>query len=86
MEKGTTRKEAEELALLYIVRDRLRDIEPSDRGYSNARDENTTPFKEIARKVPVSALVEIMDEHMSCVEIMFPKEYSAVMERLRAFS
>ena len=73
------RKEAEELALLYIVRDRLLDVEPKERGYSFAADDDSTPFKAAASKVPASALIDIMDEHMSCVEVMFPKEYRAVL-------
>ena len=86
MEHGTTKKEAEELALLYIVRDHLSDVEPRDSGYSFAADDDSTPFIAAAKKVPTPALISIMDEHMKCVEIMFPKEYDAVLERLKSFS
>ena len=33
--------------------------------------------------VPNGRLLEVMGEHMECIRLIYPKEYAAIMRRLR---
>lgn len=40
-------------------------------------------FAQAAREAGMSRLLDVLDEHMDCVRAIYPKEYEAVMRRLR---
>lgn len=91
---GTTRKAAEQLALMYIVRDHLSEetktasVErmiqsASFASASSQTDENASEFRRLADAAPYNVLMDIMDEHMTCVAVMFPKEYNAIISELK---
>lgn len=40
-------------------------------------------FAQAAREAGMSRLLDVLDEHMDCVRAIYPKEYDAVMRRLR---
>ena len=78
--KDTTYRACERLAWLYIVRDHLkqRDTEAvtdSLRG---------SDFLEAASNVSYRKLMAILDEHMSALAVVNPKQYDSIMERINA--
>lgn len=40
-------------------------------------------FAAAARAAGMSRLLEVLDEHMECVKALYPKEYTAVIRRLK---
>ena len=58
--------------------------EPYYAEYSGAPElpPDASEFLELAYSVPLDALVDIMDEHMEAVRMLYPKEYNAVLRRL----
>lgn len=93
---GTNYAVCEKLACLYTVRDGLQNGRESERvrkveeySYaSNPRqivaDEPQSEFTQAAYSVPVDALISVMDEHMEAIRAIYPKEYTAVVERLKS--
>lgn len=93
---GTNYAVCEKLACLYTVRDglqngreseRTRNIEEYSYSASNPRqivaDEPQTEFAQAAYSVSVDVLISVMDDHMEAIRAIYPKEYSAIVERLR---
>lgn len=91
---GTNYAVCEKLACLYTVRDGLQNVREPERtrneySYaSNPRqivaDEPQSEFSQAAYSVPVDALISVMDEHMEAIRAIYPKEYTAVVERLKS--
>lgn len=91
---GTNYAVCEKLACLYTVRDGLqngREPERTRNEYSYASnprqivaDEPQSEFSQAAYSVPVDALISVMDEHMEAIRAIYPKEYTAVVERLKS--
>nr|DAV68950.1 MAG TPA: hypothetical protein [Caudoviricetes sp.] len=93
---GTNYAVCEKLACLYTVRDGLQNGRKPERAMnideysyaSNPRqivlDESQTEFEKAAYSVPVDALISVMDEHMEAIRAIYPKEYTAVVERLKS--
>ena len=40
-------------------------------------------FVQAGREAGMSRLLEVLDEHMTCIKTLYPKEYAAVMRRLK---
>lgn len=84
----TTYSALERLSVLYAVRDRLRagddpvQIEKQYSGYSFAA-EPMSEFLEVATRAPVEGVLKVLDEHLTAVQAIYPKEYEAVMRMLR---
>lgn len=81
----TTYAVCERLCWLYTVRNNLR--APSTRsdmeqGLTEAL--SGSEFLESASDVPYPPLMKILDEHMTALRVVQPKEYNAVMDRIRA--
>lgn len=72
----------ERLSWLYTVRDHLA-------GKVEAKVERVpwageSEFLQLAEGVDVAALLSIMDQHMEALKVVFPKEYEAVMAKVRS--
>lgn len=39
-------------------------------------------FVQAARAAGMARLLEVMDEHMDCIRVLYPKEYETIMRRL----
>lgn len=78
--RDTSYAVCERLAWLYIVRDHLADDMPKDR---TARM-GGTEFLEACSSVGVVDLMSILDEHMSAIRVVYPKEYESVLAKIRA--
>ena len=46
-------------------------------------DTGGSEFVQTARKAGISRLLDVLDEHMDCIQAMYPKEYAAILRRLR---
>lgn len=84
MRRDTTYAACERLAWLYIVRDHL--AEPRDGGGGERQTPRIggTEFLEACSEVPYIALMGVLDEHMSALSVVQPKEYESIMSKLRA--
>lgn len=40
-------------------------------------------FVQAGRAVGMARLLDVMDEHMECIRALYPKEYAAIMRRLK---
>ena len=78
--KDTTYAVCERLAWLYIVRDHIKaeTIEEKKR----AGHAGTSAFLMACEGVEIGALLKVLDEHMEAVQVIYPKEYSAVVEKI----
>lgn len=69
------------LADLYTVRDHL---QKNFKGtvaasYSQAQSE----FLQLCSTVPIENVLSVLDEHMECIRVLYPKEYSAILKKLK---
>lgn len=84
-EADTSWQNVQRLAWLYIVRDHLM----SDRVPVVANKiQNVMPgysgeFGEVVSGVSVDDVMSVLNEHMQVVKILLPKEYEAVINRIR---
>lgn len=45
--------------------------------------EPQSDFVEAASAVPFGGLMQVLDEHMNAIKLVYPKEYEMVMQRIR---
>ncbi len=90
---STDWQSVEKLAALCTVRDELEEKqdsapqmesvqEPKLPAYSTAGPPQSE-FVEAASAAPFGALMDILDEHMSAIKLVYPKEYELVMRKIR---
>lgn len=80
LRRDTTYAVCERLAWLYIVRDHLADGNQQP----NAQKVGGTEFLDLCSHVPYLALMGVLDEHMTALSVVQPKEYESIMSKLRA--
>lgn len=81
LENGeTTYTAVERLALLYVVRDHS-EGEPRTGGYAYA-SEPQSEFIAAFQSVPMEKALQVMDEHMDAIKLLYPKEYAAVLRKI----
>ena len=69
------------LAVLYSIKDHFSANKPAKQAdYSYASSE----FMQAVTGAPIDAVMAVLDEHMACIEILYPKEYSAIIKRIKA--
>ena len=76
----TTYSICERLSWLYVVRDHLRPVREEAR---TTQDLHGSEFLEAASGVSYPALMRILDDHMSALQVVQPKEYESVMDKIR---
>ena len=67
------------LAILYVIRDHLDNSNVAPAAEYLPRD---SEFLDVVSRAPMEGVLSIMDEHMECVKTLYPKEYSAVINRI----
>lgn len=79
---ATTYAVCEKLAILYNVKDHS----AADRKPERASEVSFagSEFMLAAQRVQQSDLIQILDEHMEAIRLIFPKEYNAVLRKLDA--
>lgn len=76
----TTYSQCERLAWLYVVRDHLLSSSSSEPITSHMRG---SEFLEVCSGVNYPDLIRILDEHMSALKVVQPREYQSVMDKIR---
>lgn len=76
----TTYSICERLSWLYVCRDHLRPVREETH---TTQDLSGSEFLEAASGVSYPALMRILDEHMSALKVVQPREYDSVMERIK---
>ena len=86
----TTWGNCEKLAILYTVKDHYADsdkmVEQPRRAmpqYSYAAAPPVSEFIGAAANAPPDAMLKVLDEHMEAIKTLYPKEYDAVVRKLR---
>lgn len=90
---STDWQSVEKLAALCTVRDELEEKqdsapqmesvqEPKLPAYSTAGPPQSE-FVAAANAAPFGALIDILNEHMSAIKLVYPKEYELVMRKIR---
>lgn len=92
----TNWQSVEKLAALCTVRNELseaksRESSPSPQPeparqieYSTRPQEPQSEFVEAASAVPFSELMKVLDNHMDSIKLVYPKEYSSIIYRLKS--
>lgn len=80
--RDTTYAVCQRLAWLYTVRDHLRP--ERGEGDGKTQDLHGSEFLEASSGVPYPSLMAILDEHMQALRAVQPREYQAVMDRIRS--
>lgn len=75
----TNYENCSKLSILYVIRDHM--AQPKNRiaEYNNP----TSEFLAVVGGAPVSDVLLIIDEHMECMKLLYPKEYSAIINRIK---
>lgn len=75
----------EKLSVLYNIKNEItgqKEPEKEIERYSYAAAPGSE-FMEAVKNVPIEPLMKILDEHMSAVKIVYPKEYAAVIRMIK---
>lgn len=89
---GTTVGSAEKLALLYIARDYMqREDNPAQtamqvkRSYSTSSYDvsESSEFYAVCYGLCDDALLDVLDNHMEAIRVLYPKEYRAVIKKIK---
>lgn len=75
----TTYSICERLSWLYVVRDHLRPVRDHAR---TTQDLSGSEFLEAASGVSYPALMRVLDDHMSALHVVQPREYDSVMNKI----
>ena len=93
----TNWQSVEKLAALCIVRDELEEAHAPETqiqalppvtyaaAYSTAA-EPQSDFVAAASSVPFGGLMQVLDEHMKAIKLVYPKEYELVMRKIVSLS
>ena len=71
------------LSWLYSVYDHIGDGDIKIRSTVNVMPELDGEFGKVVSHVPIDGLMNVLSEHMSVVKILYPKEYEAVIDRIK---
>lgn len=79
--RDTTYATCERLAWMYIVHDHLTHRIVQEK--ARAAEMEGSPFLAACSGAEISEILRIMNEHMDAVLVIYPKEYSAVIEKIK---
>lgn len=90
---STDWQSVEKLAALCTVRDELEEVHapetqtqalpPTDyRATYSTKENPQSEFVEMASAAPFGGLMEVLDEHMKAIKLVYPKEYELVMRKI----
>lgn len=92
---STDWQSVEKLAALCTVRNELNEAESRENRttpqaepvrqikYSTRPQEPQSEFVEAASAVPFGGLMEVLDEHMNAIKLVYPKEYDLVIHKIK---
>ena len=82
------------LAAFYTILNNLypeQKEEAADAGYSTMPSYNDylpqiqtgSEFMDICSQKEITAVLEVLDEHMEAIKLLYPKEYDSIIERIK---
>lgn len=90
---GNTIQAAERLAMLYIARDYMvrENNMQSAQDYSEAaapppviaKANHTSDFLAACDGAQIGLILDVLDEHMDAIRVLYPREYDSVIERIK---
>lgn len=84
---STTYSVCEKLSVLYSVKDHATEPEqrrPKEARYERDQSLASSEFMAAALQISQEELVEILDEHMEAVRLIYPKEYKMILKKIKA--
>lgn len=63
------------LAVLYTVRENYRQLPSSSYGSSE--------FLLACSTCPIDKILSVIDEHMECIKLLYPKEYALIIRKIK---
>ena len=78
--RDTTYATCERLAWLYIVHDHLTQRIVQEK--ARASEMEGSPFLAACSGAEISEILRVVNDHMEAVRVIYPKEYSAVIEKI----
>lgn len=94
---GNTVSQAERLALLYLAADHMEREEKDaqeryvfERGYSQAAEllpktvevDPKSEFLSACNGAPIEGVLNVLDDHMDAIAVLYPKEYEAILQKI----
>jgi len=77
--KDTSYAVIERLSWLYTVREHLASTEsPKTSGRLVGSE-----FIEVCSNKPIQSLLDVLDEHFSAIQVLYPKEYNVIIEKIK---
>ena len=84
LENGkTTYSTLEKLSVLYAIKNQHSDNEEKPTARHSYKTAPASEFLEVVQNVPLDELFNVLNEHMDAVRIVYPKEYDAVIKKIR---
>lgn len=80
-QRDTTYATCEKLAWLYIVKDHLQPIQKTSQ--VNIEKSGDSEFLLICEGLPAEKVLNVINEHMECIKALYPREYNAIIEKLK---
>lgn len=65
------------LAVLYSIKDHQKENRRMEISHASSE------FTQAISRAPIDEALEILDEHFECIKLLYPKEYSAIISRLK---
>lgn len=75
----TNYENCSKLSILYIIRDHMAQPKNVIAEYSNP----TSEFLSVVGGAPINDVLLIIDEHLNCMKLLYPKEYLAIINKIR---
>jgi len=75
--------DCEKLSVLYNIKNNLAQDRPSSKAMSYSSAPAASEFLAVAQALDAETLLSVLDEHMDVVRVVFPKEYNAVIQKLK---
>lgn len=73
----TTYNNCTRLAVLYSVRDHCQKTKKAAYSYGQSQ------FLQVVSQAPMERVLEILDEHMEAIEVLHPREYAAIIRKIK---
>lgn len=88
--EGHSMQAVEKLALLYVARDyMLRESEQKENAVQGAvfrpstrLSEDASEFRVACMGVSFERIIDVLDEHMEAIRLMYPKEYDTILQKI----
>ena len=79
--RDTTYATCERLAWLYIVHDHLTQRIVQEKAHASEME--GSPFLSACSGAEIAEILRVMNDHMEAVRVIYPKEYSTVVEKIK---